>query len=120
MKPPIIIVEHGDVTIFESVAKAQLGLEPIDVRNGEYVAYDGDGRLLRLTVIQKENPSFFGKAKSIESVEISDVEEGDFAGDLREVLINFFKSTGIYDQEDESLSLDGLINKAVKQFGYTE
>lgn len=121
MNPPIIVVEHGDVTIFESVVKAQLGLEPIDVRNGEYVAYDRDGRLLRLTVMRKEKPSFFGKEKSIEAVEISYVEEeGDYASDLRKALINLFKRTEVYDQEDESLPLDDLVNKAVKQYGYTE
>lgn len=117
MKSPIIVVEHGDVAIYESMAKAQLGLEPIDVRNGEYVAYNRDGHLLRLTVIQKKIPSFFAKEKSIEAVEICDVvEEGDYASELREALINFFKRT----EEDESLPLNALVNKAVEQYGYTE
>jgi hypothetical protein len=121
MKAPIIVVEHGDVTIFESVTKAQIGLEPIDVKNGEYVAYDRDGHLLRLTVVQIEKPSFFGKAKSIEGVEISEAEDGiDNASELRKALINFFKKTSVYDREDEALVLNGLVNKAIKQYGYTE
>lgn len=67
MKSPIIVVENGDVAIFESAVKAELGLEPVDVKNGEYVAYDGDGRQLCLTVIQMEKPSF-GKAKFVDAV----------------------------------------------------
>lgn len=121
MKPPIIVVEHGDVTIFKSVAKAQLGLEPIDVKNGEFVAYDKNGCLLRLTVIKKEKPSFFCKEKSIEAVNIFEAEDGGSnTKDLREVLINFFKRTGVNDPEDKYLSLDDLVDKAVKQYGYTE
>ena len=121
MRPPIIVIEHGDVTIFESVAKAQNGLESIDVKNGEYVAYDRDGRLLRLAVVQVERPSFFGKVKSIEGVEISKADDGiDHAIELRKALINFFKKTSIYDREDEELALSDLVNKAAKQYGYTE
>ena len=33
---------------FESVEDAERYFEPIDVENDEYVAYDSDGRLLRL------------------------------------------------------------------------
>lgn len=48
MKPPIIVDETGDVAIFESVRAAELYLEPIDVKDDRYVAYDSEGRLLRL------------------------------------------------------------------------
>ncbi len=46
--PPIIVDEQGTATVFESIEDAERYLEPIDVRNEEYVAYDSEGRLLRL------------------------------------------------------------------------
>lgn len=121
METPILVIENGDISIFKSVNKAQRYLEPIDVKNSEYVAYDRDGHLLSLTISQKRNSSFFGKAKTIESVEISEAEEeGDHAEDLRKALINFFKRTGVYNHDDETLTMNELINKAVNQFGYAE
>jgi hypothetical protein len=120
MKAPIIIFEHGDVTFFETVTKAQIGIEPIDVVNNEYVAYDSDGRLLSLAVEQIEKPSFLGKAKSIEIVKISETKESPVhSDDFRKLLLQFFMKTEVYDQTDESLSLGDLVDKAVKQFGYT-
>ena len=121
MRPPIIVIENGDVTIFESVEKAQNGLEPIDVKNGEYVTYDRDGRLLHLAVVRIEMPSYFGKVKSIEGVEIS--EAGDGAGsalELRNTLVNFFKKTSVDDRGYEELELSDLVNKAIIKYGYTE
>jgi hypothetical protein len=113
MIPPIIIVEHGDVTIFDSVSKAQIGIEPIDVINGEYIAYDKDGRVLHLEVQKDEKLlPLFGKI-TIESVAISDVEKGAcHSGELRRVLINYLRNVGIYEQEDDARLLSDLVDKA--------
>lgn len=46
--PPIFIVEGYDVGIFACLHDAQRQLEPLDVKNQEYIAYDATGRLLRL------------------------------------------------------------------------
>ncbi|SFL83788.1 hypothetical protein [Nitrosomonas communis] len=121
MRAPIIVVEHGDVAIFNSAANAEIWLEPIDVKNGEYVAYDRDGRLLQLVIKLIEKPSFIGEVKSIESVKISGAEEGvNHVIALRKALINFFKKTEAYNQNDESLPLNELVNKAVNQYGYAK
>lgn len=48
VKAPIIVDENGDVNIFESIEDAERYLEPTDVENNEYTAYDSQGRLLRL------------------------------------------------------------------------
>ena len=48
MKPPIIVYENGDVSVFASVEDAEISLEPPDVESNRYVAYDSEGRLLRL------------------------------------------------------------------------
>lgn len=57
MKEPIIINESkvldrsGDITFFKTVTKAERYIEPIDVENGEYFAFDAQGRLLSLSVV---------------------------------------------------------------------
>ena len=46
MTPPIVIDENGDVTLYQSVEAAARSLEPIDIKNNEYVAYDSEGFVL--------------------------------------------------------------------------
>lgn len=46
MTPPIVIDENGDVTLYQSVEAAARALEPIDIKNNEYVAYDSEGFVL--------------------------------------------------------------------------
>lgn len=48
MKPPIIVYNWGDMLLFGSVEAAEQALEAIDVENGEYLAFDSEGRLLEL------------------------------------------------------------------------
>lgn len=48
MRPPIIINEHGDISLFPSVEAAARYVEPVDVRNNEYIAFDSAGFLLQL------------------------------------------------------------------------
>jgi len=48
MRPPIVIDEHGDISLSPSVEAAARYIEPIDVRNNEYVVYDSTGYLLQL------------------------------------------------------------------------
>ncbi len=48
MTPPIVIDENGDVSLYRSVEAAARALEPIDVKNSEYVAYDSEGFVLTL------------------------------------------------------------------------
>lgn len=50
MIAPIIVDEHGDTMIFESVSDAATYLEAIDVKNGEYTAFDSQGTVLSLRV----------------------------------------------------------------------
>ena len=48
VKPPVVIDENGDVSLYWSVEAAARALEPIDVKNSEYVAYDSEGFVLTL------------------------------------------------------------------------
>lgn len=52
MKPPIIADNNGDVLVFRSLKDAEIYIEPVDVQNNEYTAYDSEGRLLRLKTIK--------------------------------------------------------------------
>lgn len=56
MKPPYFLNEsprpdlRGDLSLFESENELLSYVEPVDVENGEYFAFDAEGRLLSLTV----------------------------------------------------------------------
>jgi len=47
--PPIFVDNHGDVSVFRSASYAESWMEPIDIENHEYIAYDASGRLLALS-----------------------------------------------------------------------
>ena len=49
MKAPIFLDYNGDVIVFASAEEAAQYVEPIDVENSEFVAYDSEGRLLSAT-----------------------------------------------------------------------
>lgn len=51
MKPPIIINESGDITLFSSLEEAEKYLEAIDVINGVYQGYDAEGHPLKLKAL---------------------------------------------------------------------
>jgi hypothetical protein len=46
--PPIVTDEGGDIGVYPSVASACLELEPIDVLDGAYEAFDSRGFRLRI------------------------------------------------------------------------
>lgn len=55
LKPPIVIDARGDLLVFASQAAAERELTPEDVRAGAYpIAYDIEGRLLRIVVQVRE------------------------------------------------------------------
>jgi len=73
MKAPILIDESGDITIFDSIEDAERYMEPIDVRNGEYIARDAEGVLLDVRIVTERIPVLFGLwTKAVERVRLSD------------------------------------------------
>ncbi len=55
IRSPIIIDARGSLLVFNSVAQALRELVPQDVREGKFpVAYDAEGRLLRVEVRMRE------------------------------------------------------------------
>ena len=120
MKTPIIVDGHGNVSIFESVEYAEQYLEPIDVKNEEYVVYNGEGHLLQLEISQKELLPIFGRTELIETVKISTTESTtNHSGELRKLLINFFRETKTALQKNDLLSLRELVDEAVSVYGYS-
>jgi hypothetical protein len=52
-KPPILVLADDGPSVFETIAHVERCLEPIDVRNGEYRAFDGEGFPLRLSTAKE-------------------------------------------------------------------
>ena len=97
IKTPIIVDEHGTAMIFESLKDAELYLEPIDVRNGEYLAFDSDGRSLKLIPTTPEI--------TIESDEL----EPQHQDHVRDLLIRLLSYAGVDSEVLKKKSLQDLV-----------
>ncbi len=102
IKPPIIVDAHGDPIILGSVEDAEAHLEAIDVENDEYVAYDSEGRILRLI---PTSPRI-----TIESAE----QEPQHAEELRAVLVSLLTYTGESADWLKQASLQELVDRALE------
>lgn len=121
MRLPIIVSEHGDVSIYRSEVQAECALEPIDVRNGEYIAYDAEGQSLVLSVVIEEKSGPLGLfSRRVESVRLTEdpVAKADEAG-LRNLLVQFVNRAGISLNEMKDEDLSSLINALVEKIGYS-
>jgi hypothetical protein len=113
IKPPIIIDSQGALLVFNSITRAMRELSPLEVREGRYpVAYDSEGRLLRIEVRVRER-RILGLWREVrEEVQIIAYEHiptHELA--LRELLLRF-----IHPREgvpvDYSRPADGLLRSA--------
>jgi len=123
MKLPIIINEHGDISFYRSLKKASSAVEAVDVKNNEYIAYDGEGKLLEFELQTKENPGVLGIGKiTTEIVMIKEhPDKNDSQEELEQSLISFFRrASNIHEKEFTSTSLEQLINKAILLYGYAD
>ena len=117
MKLPIIVVEPGDIAIFETIADAESYLESPDVLANRYVAYDSEGRLLRLVAV-KPNRISEGGLISVGPVRVFDTES-NHVDELRRVLIAFLTRLGELETDLSRLSLGALLEKSIGRLGYT-
>src|SRR5690606_19360688 len=106
-KTPIIVSENGDILVFPTVGEACAYLEPIDVKNGEYIAYDSDGQLLELKVSLEKTKNIFGINSQKERVSINSTLTEDKEG-LIARLENFLVSVS-KSEIDNGSSLPDLI-----------
>jgi len=124
MKPklPIIVRESSDLYFFETVESAELGLEPIDVLNGEYEAYDAEGRLLNLEVREEEQSMLFGLSKG--PVEVTRIfcreEEPSHQKKLYNLLWEFLEGWREPIPLSSEDTLESLIKKTFDIYGYTK
>ena len=101
IKPPIIVDESGDTDVFDSIEAAAIYLEPIDVEDNIFVAFDSTGRLLRLL---PTTPQI-----TIEAAE----EVPNHAERLRELLIKFLNDCRSSEPNLSSLTLPELVEKSL-------
>ena len=102
IKPPIVIDESSDIDVFDSVAHAESYLEPIDVKNNLFVAYDSEGKLLR--------PLPTSPTITIDSAE----SEPNHLNELREVLIKFITQMSIPVEQLRKSTTQELVQKALQ------
>lgn len=103
----VIAEEHGDVLVFDSILSAERYIEPIDVRNNEYVFYDGLAQSLEATV-EKD-------ARGFENVKINlpDIPQL-FESDLRRILTRLLTSAGVDKAEIEKKELSDLVKESLR------
>lgn len=107
MKAPIVLDENGDVSLFATVEEAARYMEPIDVRNNEYVAYDSEGYRLKL-VPGAINVMITGRTESKPSPEALNR------------LLNAYWERAAQDKPPKTGSLEQLINACAQRFGFTK
>lgn len=103
VKPPVFVIEANDVSVHSSLEDAALQLEPIDVKDNLYAAYDSEGRLLHL---EPEG----------HRVKISLVEEVPRHGhELEEALRRYLTAIGKPEGRDPQCDLPCLV-EVCKEF----
>ena len=102
VRPPIILNEHGSIDVFQSTEAAEIYMEPIDVENGEYVAYDSEGRLLRIVPTSPR--------VTIETAEL----EPSHQDEVRALLVRLLTHLGVPKEELLNLSLGALVKRSLQ------
>lgn len=93
IRAPIIIDAQGSLLLFNSLSQALRELTPQDVREGRYpIAYDAEGRLLRVEVRVRERKilGIWREVKEeVQIVEYEHIPTHELA--LRELLLRFIQ-----------------------------
>ena len=100
MKLPIISVDGLDVVLFESITRAEDGMEPEDICDPGVELFDADGNLLS-AVVEFEKGVGFGpfrwKRRKVRIVELTTGE--DHHNRLRTALQGYLESLGDFSNE---------------------
>lgn len=106
---------------FRSVDDAERYLEPVDVRSGEYVAYDASGRRLGLEVRTARRPALFGLVTA--DVEVTKISALDAAPKEDPAVLSLSLSDFLREQGDDATAeddLQALVARCIERFGYNE
>lgn len=114
MNAPIVISEHGDITILDTIEAAERYLETPDVENSEYEIFDSSGNVLspRIEIARgKRLFGLFGGSSKVVRISASSTGICDKER-LRAILIHFIRRSGSEFDTSEALPLSDLITKA--------
>ena len=122
IKNPIILDENGNLLFFRSIDIAERYMEPEDIKNNEYIAYDGEGRLLKLELAENERSIFFGFFKVTQfKVKILSTERiPSHKQELEQKLLEFLQKISEDNKHDIKNSLAILLPRAIELSGYCE
>lgn len=102
---PIVVDEHGDLMLFASETELSDYLEPIDVRNEEYLAYDSEGfRIPLLIEVDQVKVGLFGRKLEREKVVLSDQRGEAVESELKEKIIRYLRAISVEVPVDADLS----------------
>jgi hypothetical protein len=110
MHPPFVLLESGDVTIFNDVEQIEAHLEPIDVKNDEYHLYDSTGQILEIKVVESRLPGPLGIVGfSRQRVIVSESTEPVNEPILRAALVKFLERRGLATGINPASTLEQLL-----------
>lgn len=122
MRPPILVFAGGDVDIFESVEDAVRYIEWPSIVEERTVAYDSEGRLLKLEAPGERATGFLGvKAYSVNKpITITSAEvEPSHQDELGRLLRDFLERVGTVRESLTGATLGELLRMAIAHTGFT-
>jgi hypothetical protein len=114
--PLIVVTDNGEILVFTSKAKAEGYLEPIDVRDGGYVAYDPEGRLFGIGV-QTQKQRLLGnlRIELPERVVIRAEEDiPTHSDDLRRKVLDYLVALGEQEVPLRKMPLAALVKRCAE------
>jgi hypothetical protein len=121
ISPPIVVIDGSDISIYKSVSEAERHLEGPDVKDGRYLAYDSEGRLLKLDAIGVKRTSLFVGISMVDIgyVKITAESETLHVEPLKDLLIKFLTRFSIDGDWLHRASLNELLNACITHIGFT-
>ncbi len=115
------MIEGRDISIYTAAENALNDLEAIDIKNGAYVVYDSEGRLLQLGADKKRVPIFGGLLKTdVEQVVLKEIKESPaHKEELRSSLIDLLRAKNISEELLQKVSFGELVQMAIEKYGLT-
>ena len=104
-KPPFLVFDGYDLSIFESMQTLEYKLEAVDVENGVYEVFDSQSNRLILMAKNTHQVVFGGLALQDQSL-------------LSNLLLDYAKN--VHGENVESESVSQLIDMVVKKIGFTK
>ena len=111
MKPPIIGYSEGNPQFFKTAESAASYMEPADVRNGEWVLYDSEGRQLRAEVAK----GFLSEFVVLHPAESKPTHQRE----LIQILIDYLCRRGELEDDVREQPLSELLELARRYAGET-